>query len=264
MYATGTKNYNLPQTVDSDKRTWDDVNEAYAAVDAALFEAYTVSQDNKQRLDILEPKVEKCEADIVELGGRMNDVENTVEQYTQVVEDCKTTVDTLTNQVTSNTSSITALQNTVAGHTTSINTLRSDVNTNKTNIATNTNNITSNTNKIASMRTDVDNNTAKINTATSDIEHIEGDVSNIQANNTLLANNITNVNSKVNYLNNIVCGYNESSTTASRAYVVNDFFVYNNTLYRVTQAISSGGTIRPGTNCTSTTITAVITSLLNA
>lgn len=42
----------------------------------------------------------------------------------------------------------------------------------------------------------------------------------------------------------------ESSTTASRAYSVGDYFVLNNYLYRVTAPISLGGTIVPGTNCT--------------
>lgn len=35
-YANGTTNYNLPQTVGTDKRDWSDTNTAFAAVDAAL------------------------------------------------------------------------------------------------------------------------------------------------------------------------------------------------------------------------------------
>ncbi len=46
----------------------------------------------------------------------------------------------------------------------------------------------------------------------------------------------------------------ESSTTASRAYSLGDFFIYNNTLYRATASISLGATIVPGTNCESKTV----------
>jgi hypothetical protein len=56
----------------------------------------------------------------------------------------------------------------------------------------------------------------------------------------------------------------EKTTTASQAYSVNDFFIMGDTLYKVTASIASGGTITPNTNCTATTIGAIITSLLNA
>ena len=43
--------------------------------------------------------------------------------------------------------------------------------------------------------------------------------------------------------------YVETGTTASRAYAVGEYFCWNGLLYRVTAAISSGGTFTPGTNC---------------
>ena len=46
----------------------------------------------------------------------------------------------------------------------------------------------------------------------------------------------------------------EDSTTASKAYKVGEYLVYNNRLYRVTTAIASGGTITVGTNCVQTTV----------
>jgi len=48
--------------------------------------------------------------------------------------------------------------------------------------------------------------------------------------------------------------YIEASSTASRSYAVGDYLTYNGILYRVTTAISSGGTITPGTNVTATTV----------
>lgn len=46
----------------------------------------------------------------------------------------------------------------------------------------------------------------------------------------------------------------ESTATASRAYAVGEHLTYNGYLYRVTAAISSGGTITVGTNVVQTTV----------
>lgn len=46
----------------------------------------------------------------------------------------------------------------------------------------------------------------------------------------------------------------EDSTTASKAYKVGEYLVYNNRLYRVTTAIASGGTITVGTNVVQTDV----------
>lgn len=46
----------------------------------------------------------------------------------------------------------------------------------------------------------------------------------------------------------------ESSSTASKAYAVGDYLVYNGLLYIVTTAIANGGTITPSTNCTQTNV----------
>lgn len=55
----------------------------------------------------------------------------------------------------------------------------------------------------------------------------------------------------------------ESSTTATRAYSVGEYLSIGNTLYKVTQAISSGGTITPGTNVTATTVGTELSSLVS-
>ena len=51
--------------------------------------------------------------------------------------------------------------------------------------------------------------------------------------------------------------------TADKALAVNDFRIVNNTLYKITSPIASGGTLIPNTNCTETTIAAVIKTLLS-
>ncbi len=53
----------------------------------------------------------------------------------------------------------------------------------------------------------------------------------------------------------------EPISTASQAYAVGAYFVYNGLLYKCTVAIAQGGTITPGTNCTATTAGGEITAL---
>ena len=53
----------------------------------------------------------------------------------------------------------------------------------------------------------------------------------------------------------------EKSFTATRNYTVGSFVIVNNQLYKVSSAISSGGTITPNSNCTATTIMAEILAL---
>ena len=52
------------------------------------------------------------------------------------------------------------------------------------------------------------------------------------------------------------------SMTAIGALVPNDFRIVNNKLYRITTNIAAGASLIPGTNCTETTITAILKTLL--
>lgn len=55
----------------------------------------------------------------------------------------------------------------------------------------------------------------------------------------------------------------ESTSTASQAYSVGDYLVYNGILYKVISAINSGETLTPNTNIEATTTGAELTSLNN-
>ena len=55
--------------------------------------------------------------------------------------------------------------------------------------------------------------------------------------------------------------YIETSSTASQAYAVGDYLVYNGQLYVVTAAISSGQTLTVGTNISATTVGSELTAL---
>lgn len=56
----------------------------------------------------------------------------------------------------------------------------------------------------------------------------------------------------------------EATTTASKAYVVNEFLIMDNVLYKVIANIASGGTITINTNVSATTIGEQITAILNS
>lgn len=55
----------------------------------------------------------------------------------------------------------------------------------------------------------------------------------------------------------------EATTTASKAYTQGDYLILNGKFYRVTSAISSGGTITVGTNVSATTIAAELKAALS-
>lgn len=61
--------------------------------------------------------------------------------------------------------------------------------------------------------------------------------------------------------NEPICGTSENMGTASRAYAIGEYLIMHDTLYKVTSAIASGGTITVGTNVTATTVGAELTSL---
>lgn len=61
--------------------------------------------------------------------------------------------------------------------------------------------------------------------------------------------------------NQAVIATRQTNLTASRAYKVGDQFIYNNTLYRATAAISSGGTINIGSGGNATTADNITTQI---
>ena len=53
----------------------------------------------------------------------------------------------------------------------------------------------------------------------------------------------------------------EATYTATQAYSSGALFIVNNILYKATASIANGAAITPGTNCTATTLAAVIAAL---
>lgn len=85
-YANGTTNYNLPQTVGTDKRDWFDTNKPFEDVDADLHEAVT--------------KARESATDITTLSGRVSDVETAQSTQAQDIVDIKATQETQGTAIT--------------------------------------------------------------------------------------------------------------------------------------------------------------------
>ena len=68
-YANGTTNYNLPQTVGTDKRDWSDTNQAFYDVDAALKAASDGAAQAAEDITSLTTRVGTAEDDILALKG---------------------------------------------------------------------------------------------------------------------------------------------------------------------------------------------------
>lgn len=68
-YTNGTTNYNLPQTVGTDKRDWSDTNQAFSDVDAALKAASDAASQAAEDITSLTTRVGTAEDDILALKG---------------------------------------------------------------------------------------------------------------------------------------------------------------------------------------------------
>lgn len=84
-YANGTTNYNLPQTVGTDKRDWSDTNQAFYDVDAALKAASDGASQAAEDITALTLRVGTAEDDIVglkaediSLDGRLDTAEGAI------------------------------------------------------------------------------------------------------------------------------------------------------------------------------------------
>lgn len=64
-------------------------------------------------------------------------------------------------------------------------------------------------------------------------------------------NNIDDVRSD---LEDMITAFNEPTATSTHAYAIDDYFIYNDVLYKATAAIAIGDTIVPNTNCSATNV----------
>lgn len=87
--------------------------------------------------------------------------------------------------------------------------------------------------------------------AENDIDGVEGDVAILQATVTQHTAAITDVRQD---LEDMICAFNEEAATSTHAYAIDDYFIYNDVLYKATDAIAIGDTIVPNVNCAATNV----------
>ena len=68
-YANGTTHYNLPQTVGTDKRDWSDTNQAFADIDAALYQASETASSSATEITSIEADLSTLSTNITSLTG---------------------------------------------------------------------------------------------------------------------------------------------------------------------------------------------------
>lgn len=115
---------------------------------------------------------------------------------------------------------------------------------------------------VATAGLDIDSLETRMDTAEGNIATNAGDISALDTRLTTAEGAITQHASDIadvrSDCEDMICAYNEATATSTHAYVVGDYFIYNNVLYRATSAISIGDTIVPDTNCTTTNVTTEI------
>ena len=110
---------------------------------------------------------------------------------------------------------------------------------------------------ITSLKSRMTTAEGNILTNTGDISALDTRLTAAEGSITTQAGQIADVRSDAE---DMICAYNEATATSTHVYAIGDYFIYNDVLYRATQAIAIGDTIVPDTNCTTTNVSAEILS----
>lgn len=105
---------------------------------------------------------------------------------------------------------------------------------------------------IDALETRMDTAEQNISTNTGNIAGLDTRVTTVEGAITSLSGQVTDTRQD---LEDMICAYNEASATSTHAYAIGDYFIYNDVLYKATQAIAIGDTIVPDTNCATTNVT---------
>ncbi len=97
--------------------------------------------------------------------------------------------------------------------------------------------------RVTSAEADIATNTTDIGLINTKVNTIDADIADVRQD-----------------AEDMICAYNEATATSSRAYAIDDYFIYNDVLYKVTAPIAIGGTIVPNTNCMATNVTTELLS----
>ena len=98
-YANGTTHYNLPQTVGTDKRDWSDTNQAFADIDAAIYQAsedassagsgVTTLDNQINGVGGIDARLTTAEHDIDNVEGDISTLQGTVSGHTSQIADVR-------------------------------------------------------------------------------------------------------------------------------------------------------------------------------
>ena len=95
--------------------------------------------------------------------------------------------------------------------------------------------------------------------AVSGLEDLSGTVNTEKGKLTALTARVTAAENEIDDvrsdISDMICAFNEPSATSTHAYLIGDFFIYNNVLYKASAPIAINDTIVPNTNCDATNIT---------
>lgn len=118
----------------------------------------------------------------------------------------------------------------------------------------------------AQAASDIDALEARMDTAEQNIATNTGDIAGLDTRLTTAEGAITSQASQITDtrqdLEDMICAFNEASATSTHAYSIGDYFIYNDVLYKATQAIAIGDTIVPDTNCATTNVSTELLSIL--
>ena len=111
---------------------------------------------------------------------------------------------------------------------------------------------------VAQAQTAISELQTRMSTAEENISDNTADIAGLDTRLTTAEGAITSQQSQITDLRqdteDMICAFNEASATSTHKYEVDDYFIYNDVLYRATQTIEIDDTIVPDTNCTTTNV----------
>ena len=99
---------------------------------------------------------------------------------------------------------------------------------------------------------------SRVTDNTTNIGLVEGRVTTLEGSVTGLGTDISDVRRDVE---DMISAYNEPTATSTHAYSENDYFIYNDVLYKATTSIAIGDTIVPNTNCSATNVSSELAAI---
>lgn len=234
-YAKGTPNFNLPQTVGTDKRDWSDTNEAFAKLDSAVQSNTDANASAAENITVLQSdnttnktNIAKNTQDISSIQNDITDIKGNVGTNAQGITDANTKITDLRQD---SEDMICAYNEPTAtsAHYYAVGSyfIYNDILYKATQMINVDDTIVPNVNCSAT------------NVTTELLNQVGGGEGSIRTD-----------------LEEMVCVNIEADNTSDHDYATGDIFIYSDKLYRVTAAFNTGDTIVPNTNCVVTSVIA--------